>query len=98
MLLNNNLKHDGETEARARSLLLPLKAQIVPATITLRPGRLQVNKKRARKPFVAPQLKEEASLADVTLVSPGGQPTFRRSSHRFNGFRRGGHKPHGHGS
>jgi len=25
-----------------------------------------------RKPFVAPQLKEEASLASVTLVSGGG--------------------------
>jgi hypothetical protein len=30
-----------------------------------------------RKPFVAPQLKEQASLAKVTLVSGGGgQPTF----------------------
>jgi hypothetical protein len=30
--------------------------------------------KSARKPFVAPKLKEEASLADVTLIS-GGNPT-----------------------
>lgn len=29
-----------------------------------------------RKPFVAPQLKEEASLAGITLIS-GGRPSFR---------------------
>lgn len=28
--------------------------------------------KQARKPFVAPWLKEQASLADVTLISGGG--------------------------
>lgn len=31
-----------------------------------------MNKQTARKPFVVPQLKEEASLASVTLTSGGG--------------------------
>jgi hypothetical protein len=38
--------------------------------------------KQTRKPFVAPQVKEQASLARVTLISGGG-PT------------RGNNKPHG---
>ena len=51
-----------------------------------------MNKKSTRKAFVAPQLKEEASLADVTLVSAGGGvPTVRRHG-RYNGFRRHGHR------
>ena len=53
-----------------------------------------MNKKSTRKPFVAPQLKEEASLANVTLVSGGGQPSFRRAG-RYRGFRRGGHRHNG---
>ncbi len=28
-----------------------------------------------KKPFVAPALREEATLVDVTLLSNGGQPT-----------------------
>lgn len=33
-----------------------------------------------RKPFVVPQLKEQASLAKVTLISGGGgQPTFKNN-------------------
>lgn len=37
--------------------------------------------KNARKPFVLPQIKEQASLAKVTLISGGGggQPTFRKN-------------------
>ena len=38
-------------------------------TLTLAPGRPKVNKKQTRKPFLAPKLKEEASLEDVTLLS-----------------------------
>ncbi len=64
--------------------------------LTLRPGRLQVNQKNTRKPFVAPQLKEEASLADVTLISGGGQPSFRRHG-RHNKFKRHGGHRHGGG-
>jgi hypothetical protein len=50
-----------------------------------------VNQKTTRKPFVAPQLKEEASLADVTLISGGGPPSIRRHGRR-QGFRRHGHR------
>ena len=48
-------------------------------------GRPKV--KTTRKPFVAPQIKEEASLVGVTLISGHGckrQPTYKR------GFKRGG--------
>lgn len=49
--------------------------------------------KTARKPFVAPQLKEQASLAKVTLVSGGGGvPTFKANRSRGHGH------GHGHGS
>ena len=48
-----------------------------------------MNEKNTRKPFVAPKLKEEASLADVTLISGGGQPSFRRAG-RYRGYRRHG--------
>ncbi len=56
-----------------------------------------MTQKNRRKPFVAPRLKEEASLADVTLITGGGgQPTFRRYG-RVNKFKRyGGHR-HGGG-
>jgi hypothetical protein len=40
-------------------------------------------KRNARKPFVVPQLKEQASLVGVTLISGGGT-TFR--SHRRGCF------------
>jgi hypothetical protein len=40
----------------------------------------------ARKPFVAPRLKEEASLADVTLIS-GGNPTRRLRNCRKGNFK-----------
>jgi hypothetical protein len=49
--------------------------------------------KMARKPFVAPQLKEQASLAKVTLIS-GGVPTYRRrkncgpKQNRFHSYSR----------
>jgi hypothetical protein len=62
--------------------------------LTLRPGRLQVNQKNTRKPFVAPQLKQEASLADVTLIT-GGPPTVQRFRHGRHGRRHGGHTRHG---
>lgn len=46
--------------------------------------------KTARKPFVVPQLKEQASLAKVTLISGGGGvPTFKSNRSRGRG--------HGHG-
>jgi len=44
----------------------------VPENRSLGTGRPKVNKQIARKPFVVPQLKEEASLASVTLTSGGG--------------------------
>ncbi|HEY6059463.1 MAG TPA: hypothetical protein VIV10_02655 [Gemmatimonadales bacterium] len=48
--------------------------------------------KNTRKPFVTPTLKEQASLAKVTLVSGGGGvPTFK--SNRIRGHGHG----HGHG-
>lgn len=50
-----------------------------------------MNQKDTRKPFVVPKLKEEASLADVTLITGGGQPTFRAHG-RYRGFRRHGHR------
>jgi hypothetical protein len=67
----------------------------VPRLVTQVPGRPRVNQKTTRKPFVTPQLKEEASLADVTLVSGGGVPSLRRQG-RYRGFRRHGHR-HGNG-
>jgi hypothetical protein len=45
-----------------------------------------VNQQHARKPFVAPQIKEEASLVDVTLISGGG-PTRNRG---FKKCKKGG--------
>lgn len=66
---------------------------MVPKLVTQVPGRPRVNQKTTRKPFVAPQLKEEASLADVTLIS--GIPSVRRHGRR-NGYRRHGHR-HGGG-
>lgn len=51
-------------------------------------------KKGARKPFVVPQLKEEASLVGVTLVS--GQIFLRRKGSTFGSRRRSfGHFHHG---
>jgi hypothetical protein len=49
--------------------------------------------KSTRKPFVAPRLREEASLAGVTLIS-GGQPTGRsrkkcKGYSNFHSTRRG---------
>jgi hypothetical protein len=44
-------------------------------------------KKGTRKPFVVPQLKEQASLAGVTLVSGGGI-TFRRRGGCFGDSRK----------
>ena len=51
------------------------------------PGTGRPKVKSTRKPFVAPQIKEEASLVGVTLISGHGckrQPTYKR------GFKRGG--------
>ena len=46
--------------------------------------------KPTRKPFVVPQLKEQASLAKVTLISGGGGgPTVKLNRRRGHG--------HGHG-
>lgn len=42
-------------------------------------GRSIVKQQPTRKPFVTPQLKEEASLEGVTLVS-GGNPTRGNST------------------
>ena len=44
--------------------------------------------KTTRKPFVAPQIKEEASLVGVTLISGngckrGGQPAYKRGKNSF---------------
>ena len=52
--------------------------------------------KTARKPFVVPRLKEQASLAKVTLVSGGGGgvPTFKANRSRGHGHGHG----HGHSS
>jgi hypothetical protein len=54
--------------------------------------------KSTRKPFVAPQLREEASLAGVTLIS-GGVPTRHcRKGTSARNFKRGGLTRHGHGT
>ena len=47
--------------------------------------------RNTRKPFVTPTLKEQASLAKVTLISGGGGgvPTFKSNRRRGHG--------HGHG-
>ena len=42
--------------------------------------------KSTRKPFVAPRLREEASLAGVTLISGGGVPTGRSSRKGGKGY------------
>ena len=73
------------------------KGQIVPPTLTLGPGRLLVNQTNTRKPFVAPRLKEEASLTDVTLITGGGQPTFRRTGRLYQQFKKHGGHQHGGG-
>ncbi len=65
---------------------------MVPKLVTQVPGRPRVNQKTTRKPFVAPQLKEEASLADVTLISGGTQPPSVRRHGRSHSFRRHGHR------
>ena len=50
-----------------------------------------------RKPFVAPQIKEEASLVGVTLISghgcKRGQPTLKKGFRR-NNLRRGSYRGH----
>ncbi|HSD31248.1 MAG TPA: hypothetical protein VLB49_05010 [Gemmatimonadales bacterium] len=48
--------------------------------------------KHTRKPFVTPTLKEQASLAKVTLITGGGVPTFQASRRRGHGH------GHGHGN
>ena len=54
--------------------------------------------KNTRKPFVAPRLREEASLAGVTLIS-GGVPTRNcRKGTSARNFKRGGLTRHGHGT
>jgi hypothetical protein len=55
-----------------------------------------VNQKTTRKPFVAPKLREEASLADVTLIT-GGPPTVQSFRHGRHGKRHGYHRQGGHG-
>jgi hypothetical protein len=51
--------------------------------------------KSTRKPFVAPRVKEEASLAGVTLLS-GGNPTRNLKKHKggFNLRRNYSHTRH----
>ena len=62
-----------------------------PASVisTKRP-EAEVNRKQNRRPFVAPKLKEEASLADVTLIT-GAPPSVRGFRHGRHGRRHGGH-------
>jgi hypothetical protein len=52
--------------------------------------------KTTRKPFVAPTIKERASLAKVTLISGGGGggPTARVRSHSENHSHGHGHSHH----
>lgn len=40
--------------------------------------------KNTRKPFVAPTVKEQASLAKVTLISGGGGPTKYAKPHNHH--------------
>jgi hypothetical protein len=47
-------------------------------------------KRSTRKPFVVPQIKEQASLAKVTLISGGG----KKGPHHTTGTNHG----HGHNS
>ena len=56
--------------------------------------------KSTRKPFVAPRLREEASLAGVTLISGGGGVPTRncRKGTSARNFKRGGLTRHGHGT
>lgn len=57
-----------------------------------------MNQTNTRKPFVAPRLKEEASLTDVTLITGGGgQPTFRRTGRLYQQFKKHGGHQHGGG-
>jgi hypothetical protein len=73
-----------------------MRGKFVPNTATLQLRRSRVNQKTTRKPFVAPQLREEASLADVTLIT-GAPPSFRGQRHgRFRHNKRGGHRHGGH--
>jgi len=54
-------------------------------------------KKAIRKPFVVPQVKEQASLVGVTLVSGGGgQTTFRRGCFGSKKRSYSGHYHHNH--
>jgi hypothetical protein len=55
--------------------------------------------KSARKPFVAPRLREEASLAGVTLIS-GGVPTSRncRKGSRYGNVSRRSNRHGGRGT
>ena len=53
-----------------------------------------VNKDQTRKPFVAPELKEEASLVDVTLLSHGGHTRHGNNRRNNHGNRHG----NGHGN
>jgi hypothetical protein len=54
-------------------------------------------KKATRKPFVVPQVKEQASLVGVTLISGGGgQTTFRRGCFGSKKRSYSGHYHHNH--
>ena len=78
----------------ARSLQSDAAGTSGPHNRSLGTGRPKVE--TSRKPFVAPQIKEEASLVDVTLTSCGGvtrqsrrglrkfkkHGSYRRTSHR----------------
>jgi hypothetical protein len=83
-------------QARPGACCFANAGQIVPNTATLQLRRSRVNQKPTRKPFVAPQLREEASLADVTLIT-GAPPSFQAQRHgRFRHIKRGGHRHGGH--
>ena len=49
--------------------------------------------KKIRKPFVAPQIKEEASLVGVTLISGGSPTRVHGESHKQHGKN---NEQHGH--
>lgn len=51
-----------------------------------------MSQQRGRKPFVAPSIKEQASLVGVTLISGGGN-TFRSKGKKG---KKGEHENHGH--
>jgi hypothetical protein len=54
-------------------------------------GRPEV--KKIRKPFIAPQIKEEASLVGVTLISGGSPTRVHGESHKKHGKN---NEQHGH--